>query len=191
MGCDQERDRKSRGGDDLLLTNQSHSGTDCRITVPYAISLVYRLFLDRWPLGGNADHRDHHDCFTQVTVITVHPVLVITVPGSVGAEGAFTRESLELRESYSWRNFTGNVPWFLISPANDNSSCGGKGACVQVWCISATSTGNTIKCKCTWVFCWTTLHKHACKSQPSLGKMVGCSPSADVRRNTAVVILDR
>lgn len=175
MRCDQERERKPLRGDHLLLTNQSHSGTDCHVAAPFKISLVHRLFLARWDLEGNADHRDHHNGSTQA-----NKVLVLTVSGSVGAEGAFTRKCLELKGSYSRCNFSGNMPWFLISPTNDNCSFGGKKACVQVRCISAKLTGNAIKCKCMWVFWWATLHKRACKMQPSLGKTTGCRPSTDV-----------
>lgn len=44
--CDQEREWKSLGGDHLLLTNWSDSGTEHRITAAFAISLVHRLFLN-------------------------------------------------------------------------------------------------------------------------------------------------
>lgn len=52
--------------------------------------------------------------------------------------------------------------------------------CLQVRFISATLTGNTIKCKSMWLFWWSTLHKRACKTLLSLGKTVGYSPSTDV-----------
>lgn len=41
---DQERERKSLGGDHLLLTNQSHSGTDRCVTAPYAVQPASQTF---------------------------------------------------------------------------------------------------------------------------------------------------